>query len=76
MRPKKKGEEGEISAWHYFWRRNRSLGGKASGKPIESLADLERILMEKRPGDVVSVTVERTGSDQRTREASFSLALR
>lgn len=32
--------------------------------------------MEKRPGDVVSVTAERTGSGQRTREASFSLALR
>ncbi len=46
------------------------------GKPIASLADLKFALMEKRPGDAVSVKVERVGSGQTTSEASFSLTLR
>jgi uncharacterized iron-regulated protein len=46
------------------------------GNPIASLADLKVLLMEKRPGDAVSVKVERVGSDQTTSEASFGLTLR
>ena len=46
------------------------------GKPIASLADLKVALIDKRPGDVVSVKVERVGSGQTTSEASFSLTLR
>jgi len=46
------------------------------GKPIASLADLKFALMDKRPGDAVSVKVERIGSGQTTSEASFSLTLR
>jgi uncharacterized iron-regulated protein len=46
------------------------------GKPIASLADLKLLLMDKPPGDVVSVKVERVGSGQTTREASFSVTLR
>ncbi len=46
------------------------------GKPIASLADLKFALMDKRPGDMVSVKVERVGSGQTTSEASFSLTLR
>jgi uncharacterized iron-regulated protein len=46
------------------------------GKPIAGLADLKFALMDKRPGDMVSVKVERVGSDKTTSEASFSLTLR
>jgi membrane-associated protease RseP (regulator of RpoE activity) len=46
------------------------------GEFIASFADLKLRLMEKRPGDVVSVTVERASSGTMTREASFSLTLR
>jgi membrane-associated protease RseP (regulator of RpoE activity) len=46
------------------------------GKPIASLADLKLVLMDKRPGDVVSTKVERVRSGQATREASFSVTLR
>jgi uncharacterized iron-regulated protein len=46
------------------------------GKPIASLADLKLMLMDKRPGDVVSVGVERVCSGQTTREAPFSVTLR
>ncbi len=49
---------------------------KIDGKFIGSFADLKLILMDKRPGDKVSVTIERAGSGQMTREASFSLKLR
>jgi uncharacterized iron-regulated protein len=47
-----------------------------NGKPIASLADLKLVLIDKRPGDVVSISVERVGSDQATSEASFSVSLR
>jgi uncharacterized iron-regulated protein len=46
------------------------------GKPIASLTDLKLLLMDKRPGDAVSVKVERVGSGQTTSEASFNLILR
>jgi hypothetical protein len=46
------------------------------GKPIASLADLKFALIDKRPGDAVSVKVERVGSGEATSEASFSLTLR
>ncbi len=46
------------------------------GEFIASFADLKLILMDKRPGDVVAVTVERASSGLMTREASFSLTLR
>ncbi|MDH3412801.1 MAG: ChaN family lipoprotein [Gammaproteobacteria bacterium] len=49
---------------------------KLDGEFIASFADLKLILMDKRPGDPVSVTVERAGSGQMTREASFSVTLR
>jgi S1-C subfamily serine protease len=47
-----------------------------NGKPIASLADLKLELMDKRPGDVVSVEVERVCSGQTACEASFSVTLR
>ncbi len=49
---------------------------KLDGEFIASFADLKLTLMDKRPGDSVSVTVERAGSGQMTREASFSVTLR
>jgi len=47
-----------------------------NGKPIASLADLKLELIDKRPGDLVSVKVERVCSGQTTREASFDVTLR
>lgn len=49
---------------------------KLNGKPVKDFADLKLTLMDTRPGDVVSVTVERAGAGQMTREASFRLTLR
>lgn len=49
---------------------------KLDGEFIASFADLKLTLMDKRPGDSVSVTVERAGSGQMTREASYRLILR
>jgi uncharacterized iron-regulated protein len=46
------------------------------GKAIASLADLKFELIDKRPGDAVSVKVERVGSGEATSEVSFSLTLR
>jgi uncharacterized iron-regulated protein len=46
------------------------------GTFIASFAELKLRLMHKRPGEVVSVTVERAGSGLMTREVSFSLTLR
>jgi uncharacterized iron-regulated protein len=46
------------------------------GKPIASLGDLKLVLMDKRPGDVVSTVVERVSSGQTTREVSFGVTLR
>jgi len=46
------------------------------GYPIANLADLKVLLMDKRPGAAVSVKIERIGSDQTTREASFRVTLR
>jgi uncharacterized iron-regulated protein len=46
------------------------------GEPIGSLADLKLALTNKRPGDVVSVSVERAGSGSTSRETSFRLILR
>jgi uncharacterized iron-regulated protein len=47
-----------------------------NGEPIANLADLKLALMDKQPGDVVSVKVERVCSGQATCEASFSVTLR
>ena len=55
---------------------NRDRIVEIDGKPIASLADLKLVLMDKRPGDVVSTKVERVCSGQTTREASFSVTLR
>lgn len=49
---------------------------KLDGAFIRSFADLKLTLMDKRPGDAVSVTVERAGSGQMTREASYRVILR
>jgi len=49
---------------------------KLDEKRIASFVDVKLMLMDKRPGDVVSVTVERAGSGQTTREVSFSVSLR
>ncbi len=49
---------------------------KLDGELLESFADLKLILMHKRPGDAVTVMVERAGSGQMTREASYRLILR
>jgi hypothetical protein len=46
------------------------------GNPIASLADLKLVLMDKRPGDAVSVKIERAGSDQTISEVSFGVTLR
>jgi len=46
------------------------------GNPIANFKDLKVLLMDKRPGDAVSVKIERVGSDQTTSEASFGLTLR
>jgi S1-C subfamily serine protease len=46
------------------------------GKPIANLADLKVALMDKRPGDVVSVKVQRVCSGETTCEASFRVTLR
>ncbi len=46
------------------------------GKPIANLADLKVVLIDKRPGDVVSVVVERACNGETPCEASFSVTLR
>ncbi len=49
---------------------------KLEGEFLKSFADLKLILMDKRPGDAVTVTVERASSGLMTREASYRLILR
>lgn len=49
---------------------------KLDGQLIKSFADLKILLMNKRPGDAVAVTVERAGTGTMTREADFDLTLR
>ena len=49
---------------------------KIDGEFLESFADLKLTLMDKRPGDAVTVTVERAGSGTMTREATYRLELR
>jgi len=46
------------------------------GNPIANLADLKFALIDKWPGDAISVKVERVGGDQTTSEASFDVTLR
>ena len=46
------------------------------GKPTANLAALKFELMDKRPGDVVSVRVERDCSGQAACETSFRVTLR
>ena len=46
------------------------------GKPIANLADLKLALIDKRPGDVVSLKVELVCGGEATREVTFSLTLR
>jgi uncharacterized iron-regulated protein len=49
---------------------------KVDGELVESFVDLKLALLNKRPGEAVSVTVERGDAGSMTREASFRLILR